>query len=208
MPPSKAQASKKLTRIVAPKSGRAAPKPTAKKAPAKKTPKLAAKPSKPVSKAAAKPAKKPLKLVSIAKAVAAKVKAKRPQPAKAPPARSYDPQTVKTVAKVAAKWAENDLGKVIAKTPLRRAEWVTDSGIPIPDLITPADRKDERFDEIALPGEFPFTRGVQPTMYRGRLWTMRQFAGFGTAERHERALQVPARPRADRALDRLRHARR
>ena len=56
----------------------------------------------------------------------------------------------------------------------------------------------------ASPGEYPFTRGVQPTMYRGRLWTMRQFAGFGTAARDERALQVPARAGADRPLDRLR----
>ena len=46
------------------------------------------------------------------------------------------------------------------------------------------------------PGDFPFTRGIHPTMYRGRLWTMRQFAGFGTARGHQRTLQVPARARA------------
>ncbi|MBZ4422055.1 methylmalonyl-CoA mutase family protein [Myxococcus sp. RHST-1-4] len=66
--------------------------------------------------------------------------------------------------------------------PLRKKQFVTDSGIPIPDLLTLADRKDERPERIGLPGQFPFTRGVQPTMYRGRLWTMRQFAGFGTPE--------------------------
>ena len=56
------------------------------------------------------------------------------------------------------------------------------------------------------PGEYPFTRGVYPSMYRGRLWTMRQFAGFGTRGRDERALPLPARARADRAFDRVRHA--
>ncbi len=54
------------------------------------------------------------------------------------------------------------------------------------------------------PGEYPFTRGVQPTMYRGRLWTMRMFAGLRHARADERALQVPARAGADRPLDRLR----
>ena len=59
---------------------------------------------------------------------------------------------------------------------------------------------------IGLPGEFPFTRGVYPTMYRGRLWTMRQFAGLRHGGGDQRALPLPARPRADRAVDGVRHA--
>ena len=74
--------------------------------------------------------------------------------------------------------------------------------------MQPADRKavpDADLD-LGLPGEFPFTRGVQPTMYRGRLWTMRQYAGFGTRRRDQRALPIPARAGPDGAVRRLRPA--
>jgi methylmalonyl-CoA mutase, N-terminal domain len=67
-----------------------------------------------------------------------------------------------------------------ARTPERDALFTTLSGEPVEPLYTAADLPDE--DRIGFPGEFPFTRGVYPSMYRGRLWTMRQFAGFGTAE--------------------------
>jgi methylmalonyl-CoA mutase, N-terminal domain len=66
------------------------------------------------------------------------------------------------------------------KTPERDALFTTISGEPVEPLYTAEDLPDEQ--EIGLPGEYPFTRGVYPSMYRGRLWTMRQFAGFGTAE--------------------------
>jgi methylmalonyl-CoA mutase, N-terminal domain len=66
------------------------------------------------------------------------------------------------------------------KTPERDALFTTISGEPVEPLYTAEDLPDEQ--EIGYPGEFPFTRGVYPSMYRGRLWTMRQFAGFGTAE--------------------------
>src|SRR4051794_11482786 len=65
-------------------------------------------------------------------------------------------------------------------TPERDAEFSTMSGEPIRPLYTPADLPDE--DAIGLPGAYPYTRGVYASMYRGRLWTFRQFAGFGTAE--------------------------
>jgi methylmalonyl-CoA mutase N-terminal domain/subunit len=65
-------------------------------------------------------------------------------------------------------------------TPERDALFTTLSGEPIEPLYTASDLPDE--DQIGMPGEFPYTRGVYPSMYRGRLWTMRQFAGFGTAE--------------------------
>jgi methylmalonyl-CoA mutase N-terminal domain/subunit len=67
-----------------------------------------------------------------------------------------------------------------AATPERRAAFTTLSGEPVRALYTAADVPDP--DRIGLPGEYPYTRGVYPSMYRGRLWSMRQFAGFGTAE--------------------------
>ena len=87
------------------------------------------------------------------------------------------------------KWRSEDLQRAAQKSPLRRPEFHTDSGIPIPDLLTPADvgapsQEDAaRYErDLGFPGRFPYTRGPQPSMYRGRLWTMRQFAGFGTPE--------------------------
>jgi len=87
------------------------------------------------------------------------------------------------------EWRKIDLARATQKSALRRAEFHTDSGIPIPDLLTPADVSDPSDAEVenylrdvGFPGQFPYTRGPQPSMYRGRLWTMRQFAGFGTPE--------------------------
>ena len=73
--------------------------------------------------------------------------------------------------------------ETLAKRPERKAEFETISGLPLKRLYTPLDL--EGFDylnDLGVPGEYPFTRGVQPTMYRGRHWTMRQYAGFATAE--------------------------
>ncbi|MGH2470086.1 MAG: methylmalonyl-CoA mutase family protein, partial [Chloroflexota bacterium] len=64
--------------------------------------------------------------------------------------------------------------------PQRRAAFTTDSGLPLRDVYLPADADPP--EKLGFPGEFPYTRGVQPTMYRGRLWTMRQYAGFGSAQ--------------------------
>ncbi|WP_396219387.1 methylmalonyl-CoA mutase [Gemmatimonas sp.] len=61
------------------------------------------------------------------------------------------------------------------------SERISPSGIPIPGVVRPDDARVDYARDLADPGQFPFTRGVQPTMYRGRLWTMRQYAGFGTA---------------------------
>jgi methylmalonyl-CoA mutase, N-terminal domain len=87
------------------------------------------------------------------------------------------------------QWRKQNLGGAIVKSPLRRKEFHTDSGIPIPDVLTPADvgqsseREMEKYErDLGFPGQFPFTRGPQASMYRGRLWTMRQFAGFGSPE--------------------------
>jgi methylmalonyl-CoA mutase N-terminal domain/subunit len=69
-----------------------------------------------------------------------------------------------------------------ARTPERDAPFSTISGEPIKPLYADRDLPAEPDEAIGLPGEFPYTRGVYPSMYRGRLWTMRQFAGFGTAK--------------------------
>ncbi|MGK2849848.1 MAG: acyl-CoA mutase large subunit family protein [Candidatus Limnocylindrales bacterium] len=81
------------------------------------------------------------------------------------------------------RWRETLRDKARRGAPERRDPFLTSSGVEVRDLYTAADIAglDEARD-LGLPGEYPFTRGVQPTMYRGRFWTMRQYAGFATAE--------------------------
>ena len=99
-----------------------------------------------------------------------------------PSLRTYDLATVRRVASAKKGWEQGEVAKSTARAPTRRPEFLTDSGIPIPTVVTPADRAREDVGDLGLPGQFPYTRGVQPTMYRGRLWTMRMFAGFGSPE--------------------------
>ena len=81
-------------------------------------------------------------------------------------------------------WAREVYGKAAAKPgALRQTVFATTSGIAVAPLYGPNSAPPESYDEkLGMPGQFPFTRGVQPTLYRGRFWTMRQYAGFGTAE--------------------------
>ena len=79
-------------------------------------------------------------------------------------------------------WRDGPVKKTLAKMPARKARFSTWSDLDVHDLQTPADTNIDYLKDLGLPGEYPFTRGVQPTMYRGRLWTMRMFAGFGTPE--------------------------
>jgi methylmalonyl-CoA mutase N-terminal domain/subunit len=82
-----------------------------------------------------------------------------------------------------AKWEENVLLKALAALPQRQREFVTTSSEQVNGLYTPLDVADLDYEhDLGAPGEYPYTRGVHPTMYRGKLWTMRMFAGFGTAE--------------------------
>lgn len=84
------------------------------------------------------------------------------------------------------RWSEG-VEKKLSKRPERKAEFVNTSGIPVRRLYTPLDGADANYmSEVGLPGEYPFTRGVQPTMFRGRYWTMRQYAGFASAEESNR----------------------
>ena len=82
-------------------------------------------------------------------------------------------------------WRENTLEPVIRRFPERREQFQTDSGLTIDPLYAPDDAGGAGDDEtgrgIGYPGEFPYTRGVQPNMYRGRIWTMRQYSGYATA---------------------------
>jgi methylmalonyl-CoA mutase N-terminal domain/subunit len=80
-----------------------------------------------------------------------------------------------------ARWERETLRPALERTP-ERAGLETSWGAPAPRLATPADLGGfDYLGDLGFPGEYPYTRGVQPTMYRGRLWTMRQYAGFGTA---------------------------
>ena len=78
------------------------------------------------------------------------------------------------------KWEEQSLQKVIAKYPERKESFNTSSEIEMPRVALPSEK--DYLKDIGFPGEYPFTRGVQPTMYRGRFWTMRQYAGYASAE--------------------------
>lgn len=81
------------------------------------------------------------------------------------------------------QWEETNYKKTIAKNPEREKSFTTVSFVPVAPLYTPNDNDLESYEKnLGYPGQFPFTRGVQPTMYRGKLWTMRQYAGFGTAK--------------------------
>jgi methylmalonyl-CoA mutase N-terminal domain/subunit len=97
-----------------------------------------------------------------------------------PALRTYDAATARQLGAAKKAWEKGEVAKSIARAPERRTEFTTDSGIPLPTVVTAADRMREDARELGLPGQFPYTRGVQPTMYRGRLWTMRMFAGFGS----------------------------
>ncbi|HQV68558.1 MAG TPA: methylmalonyl-CoA mutase family protein [Thermoflexales bacterium] len=77
-------------------------------------------------------------------------------------------------------WERNELAAFLARSPERKEQFATESGIPLKRVYTALDAPDDA--DIGLPGQFPFTRGPYPTMYRGRLWTMRLFAGYGTGE--------------------------
>jgi methylmalonyl-CoA mutase, N-terminal domain len=78
-----------------------------------------------------------------------------------------------------ARWERQTYGPFVEKSPERKVRFESLSGLPLPALATPEDVTGSYEDKLGYPGEYPFTRGVYPTMYRGRLWTMRMFAGFG-----------------------------
>ncbi len=84
------------------------------------------------------------------------------------------------------RWEENVLKPFLQKRPERKPQFTTLSDIPVPRFLVPQQEDPAYLKKLGFPGEYPFTRGVYPTMYRGRLWTMRQYAGYGTAEETNR----------------------
>ncbi|ACR80066.1 MULTISPECIES: acyl-CoA mutase large subunit family protein [Kosmotoga] len=96
---------------------------------------------------------------------------------------SLNPEEKKHLETLKENWEKTTVEKVIQKYPERKERFETSFGEEIERLYTPLDIAELDYEhDLGFPGEYPFTRGVQPTMYRGRFWTMRQYAGFGTAE--------------------------
>ena len=95
----------------------------------------------------------------------------------------HNTQALEEIIRQKEVWTREELERILKKHPERLERFSTLSDKSIPNLVTPVDLEDFDYEErLGNPGCYPYTRGVQPTMYRGRLWTMRQFAGFGTPE--------------------------
>ena len=94
----------------------------------------------------------------------------------------FDPDEIVRAAALRAAWEAGELRAFLDRQPESRPEYRTLSGLPLKRVYTAEDIKDLRQEDLGLPGQYPYTRGPYPTMYRGRLWTMRQIAGFGTGE--------------------------
>ncbi len=95
----------------------------------------------------------------------------------------FDPEELEQLREALEKWEETTLQQSAANRPERLKQFVTTSSEPVDRLYTPLDIAEMSYlQDLGLPGEYPFTRGIHPTMYRARTWTMRMFAGFGTAE--------------------------
>lgn len=95
----------------------------------------------------------------------------------------FDPEKLEDLRRELNEWEETTLKQSLKRLPERRETFITTSSEPINRLYTPLDiAATDYLEHLGLPGEFPYTRGIHPTMHRGRLWTMRMFAGFGTAE--------------------------
>lgn len=95
----------------------------------------------------------------------------------------FDEKVLEKVKAGKEKWDQGPVAKTLAKAPEQRSSFTTISGAPVERLYTPLDVAGLDYErDLNFPGQFPYTRGVQPTMYRGRYWTMRQYAGFGSAK--------------------------
>jgi len=94
-----------------------------------------------------------------------------------------DQPAIRQIRESVEQWEETDVRQAQARIPERKSPFTTMSGAPVDRLYTPANVADLDYArDLGLPGRYPFTRGVHPTGYRGKLWTMRMFAGFGSAE--------------------------
>src|SRR5690349_10708604 len=98
------------------------------------------------------------------------------------PSGGLDPRMQDALSRKVEAWEQSEVATFVRRAPERASEFATIGGFPVKRTYTALDIADTPLDDIGLPGQYPFTRGPYPTMYRGRLWTMRQIAGFGTAE--------------------------
>jgi methylmalonyl-CoA mutase, N-terminal domain len=95
----------------------------------------------------------------------------------------FNQRVVARIAKEEQRWEATEVARAVKRLPERHPEATTQSGMPVKRLYTPADTASLDYErDLGFPGLYPYTRGVQPTMYRAKPWTMRMFAGFGTAE--------------------------
>jgi methylmalonyl-CoA mutase cobalamin-binding domain/chain len=94
----------------------------------------------------------------------------------------FDSEAIERIAAARRQWEAGELREFLDRQPEGRAGERSPSGLPLKRVYTPEDVADTPFEQIGLPGRYPFTRGPYPTMYRGRLWTMRQIAGYGTGQ--------------------------
>src|SRR5579862_9236411 len=102
-----------------------------------------------------------------------------------PDAYSADGETpgdLEGIRRAAREWRERVAAPSAGRVPPRKARFSTWSDAEVPDVLTPADVPFDYLRDLGMPGAYPFTRGVQPSMYRGKLWTMRMFSGYGTPE--------------------------
>jgi methylmalonyl-CoA mutase N-terminal domain/subunit len=99
----------------------------------------------------------------------------------------YDPEMLEEFRRAAEAWEKDTLKKSLSARPERKDSFMSTSSEPVNRLYTPQDLQElDYMRDLGMPGEYPYTRGVHPSMYRGRLWTMRMFAGFGSAEETNR----------------------
>ena len=115
------------------------------------------------------------------RAIAAKRKAR---------GRLFDEDALRNVNKGMEQWKRDVLGPWTAKSGDSRKGFQTASGIALKPTFTPEDVADQSYSDLSFPGVYPYTRGVYPSMYRGKLWTMRMFSGFGTPEDTNRRLKL------------------
>jgi methylmalonyl-CoA mutase, N-terminal domain len=104
----------------------------------------------------------------------------RAEPQQPAPGAALRPEVLRETTAARARW-EKATAAASAERPYWKEDFTTISGVELPHLMTPEEVRADPVRDIGVPGEYPFTRGIHPTGYRGKLWTMRQFAGFGTA---------------------------
>jgi len=102
----------------------------------------------------------------------------------------YDRKAIQDVEKGIRQWKESVLAPWLSKSPESKKDHRTASGLPLKPVYTPADLANADYAEQGFPGVYPYLRGIYPSMYRGRPWTMRMFSGFGTPEDTNRRLKL------------------